>query len=77
MSNIRRHTNASFARAKFSCDRQKLALEIVNPRDRGVALNTYTPRSISERALALGGQCKVETGSGRYTVVSIEIPLRS
>lgn len=78
MSNIRRHTNASFARVKLSCDRQKLALEIVNPRDRGVALNVlFRPRSISERALALGGQCKVETGSGRYTVVSIEIPLRS
>lgn len=78
MSNIRRHTNASFARVKLSCDRQKLALEIVNPRDRGAALNVlFRPRSISERALALGGQCKVETGSGRYTVVSIEIPLRS
>jgi len=78
LSNIRRHTNASFARVKLSCDRQKLALEIVNPRDRGVALNVlFRPRSISERALALGGQCKVKTGSGRYTVVSIEIPLRS
>ena len=78
LSNIRRHTNASFARVKLSCARQKLALEIVNLRDRGVALNVlFRPRSISERALALGGQCKVETGSGRYTVVSIEIPLRS
>ena len=78
LSNIRRHTNASFARVKLSCARQKLALEIVNPRDRGAALNVlFRPRSISERVLALGGQCKVETGSGRYTVVSIEIPLRS
>lgn len=77
LSNIRRHTNASFARVKFSCDAQKLALEIINPRDRGVALNVFTPRSISERAHALGGRCWIETGSGRYTVVFVEIPLRS
>jgi signal transduction histidine kinase len=77
LSNIRRHTNAAFARVKFKCDTHQLVLEIVNPRDRGVALNVFTPRSISERALALGGRCRVETGSGRYTVVSVEIPLRS
>ena len=77
LSNIRRHTNASFARVRLSCNSQKLALEIVNPRDRGVAVNAFTPRSIAERALGLGGQCKVDTGSGRYTVVSIEIPLPS
>ena len=77
LSNIRRHTNAAFARVKFACDSQKLTLEITNPRDRGVALNMFTPRSIAERALALGGNCKVETGSGRYTSVCVEIPLRS
>jgi len=77
LSNIRRHTNAAFARVRLSCNSQKLALEIVNPRDRGVAVNAFTPRSIAERALALGGHCKVETGTGRYTVVSIKIPLPS
>jgi signal transduction histidine kinase len=77
LSNIRRHTNAAFARVKFSCDARQLALEIINPRDRGVALNMFTPRSITERAVALGGRCSVETGSGRYTVITVEIPQRS
>lgn len=77
LSNIRRHTNASCARVRFSCDTRKLALEIINPRDRGAALNVFTPRSISERTLALGGRCRVKTRSGRYTVVFVEIPRRS
>ena len=76
LSNIRRHTNAAFARVRYSCDGQKLMLEIINPRDRGVVNHKFTPRSITERALALGGRCRIETGSGRYTVVSVEIPLR-
>ncbi|MDB5808452.1 MAG: putative two-component sensor protein [Betaproteobacteria bacterium] len=75
LSNIRRHTNALFARVRLTCDSRMLTLEIINPRDRGVALHMFTPRSIAERALALGGRCKVETGSGRYTVVIIEILL--
>ena len=77
LSNVRRHTNASFARVKFSCDRERLALEITNPCDRGVVPKKFTPQSISERALVLGGRCRVETGSGRYTVLIVEIPLRS
>ena len=77
LSNIRRHTNASVARIKVLCHRQNLVLEVINPRDRGVVLDKFKPRSISERALALGGRCMVKTGTGRYTVVTIEIPLRS
>ena len=77
LSNIRRHTNASVVRIKVICDKQNLVLKIINPRDLGVVRNKFTPRSISERAHALGGCCSVETGSGRYTVVTVEIPLRS
>jgi signal transduction histidine kinase len=77
LSNIRRHTNASFARVRLSCDAQKVTLEVINPRDRGVALHRFAPRSIAERAVALNGRCKVETGSGRYSIVIIELPLQS
>ena len=75
LSNIRRHTNASVVRIKVICDKKNLVLKIINPRDLGVVRNKFTPRSISERAHALGGSCSVETGSGRYTVVTVEIPI--
>lgn len=76
LSNIRRHTNASLARINLSCDMQKFKLQIANPCDAALAVKLFTPRSISERALALGGACQVETGPGRDTVVTVEIPLR-
>jgi len=77
LSNIRRHTNASRARINLSCDMRNFKLQITNPCDAGVSAKSFTPSSISERALALGGACHVETEPGRDTVVTIEIPLRS
>jgi len=35
----------------------------------------FTPRSITERAEELGGQVRVERGSGGHTTVQVEIPL--
>lgn len=75
LSNVRRHTDASLARIDLSCDMQQFKLQIANPCDAAPALKLFTPRSISERALALGGACQVETGPGRDTVVTVEIPL--
>lgn len=76
LSNIRRHTNASLARINLSCDTQNFRLQIANPCDAAPSVKSFTPRSISERALALGGACQVETGPGRDTLVTVEIPLR-
>ena len=76
LSNIRRHTYASLARIDLSCDMQQFKLQIANPCDAALSVKLFTPRSISERAHALGGACRVETGPGRDTVVSVEIPLR-
>ncbi len=76
LSNIRRHTNAPLARINLSCDMQQLKLRIANPCDIALSVKSFKPRSISERALALGGACQVETGPGRDTVVTVEIPVR-
>ena len=76
LSNIRRHTNAPLARINLSCDTEKFKLQVANPGDAARSVKLFTPRSISERALALGGTCQVETGPGRDTVVTVEIPLR-
>ena len=75
LSNIRRHTSASLARIDLSCDIQMLTLQIANQGDSAMSTKLFTPRSIAERARALGGTCQVETGSGRDTVVTVEIPL--
>ena len=77
LSNIRRHTMAALARINLSCDTQMFTLQIANPCDAAMSVKLFTPRSIAERALALGGTCQVETGPGRDTVVTVEIPLRS
>ena len=77
LSNIRRHTTASLARIHLSCDTQLFTLQIANLCDAAMSVKLFTPRSIAERALALGGTCQVETGPGRDTVVTVEIPLRS
>jgi signal transduction histidine kinase len=78
LSNVRRHTNATYARVSLVCDPRKVTLKIVNPSDHGTAPNAFTPGSITERALALGGHCKIETGRGRTrnTAVTVEIPRR-
>lgn len=75
LSNIRRHTNASCARIRLSCDVQKVKLEIWNAADPGRRVRSFTPQSIAERALARGGVCQVRSGSGRDTVVVVQLPL--
>lgn len=77
LSNIRRHTTAALARINLSCDIHMFTLQIANPCEAALSAKLFTPRSIAERALALGGTCQVETRSGRDTVVTVEIPLRN
>ena len=76
LSNIRRHTTAAHAHINLHCDMQNLTLRIANPCDAGISAKSFTPRSIAERAHALGGVCRVENVSGGDTVVTVEIPLR-
>ena len=77
LSNVRRHTTAALARINLFCDTQMFTLQIANPCDAAMSVKLFTPRSIAERAIALGGAYQVETGPGRDTVVTVEIPLRS
>ena len=76
LSNIRRHTNAAIAQIKLFCDMQKLVVQIVNPSDGTLSAKTFAPRSIAERACALGGACQVQITPDLGTVVGVEIPLR-
>jgi len=77
LSNIRRHTTASFARINLACDKHQLTLRIINPCDSAIPAKIFTPRSIAERSLALGGTWEVGTGAGNETVVTVSIPLKT
>jgi len=73
-SNIRRHTHSHRAEAELDYQDGVLVLNIKNSNDNG-AQASFHPRSLAERAIALGGQLKVLTDDENRTVVNIRIPL--
>lgn len=87
LSNVRRHAFCRDARVKILCKETSLQLQIKNSRPR-TGGNSYPergdgqevsrlfrPRSIAERAAALGGETQVFVDEKDYTVVSVGIPL--
>jgi signal transduction histidine kinase len=74
LSNVRRHTHSSLARVGVALSNGALQLRIEN--DAGPeTCPGFTPRSIAERAAALGGAATVLAGVGGATVVQVEVPL--
>jgi signal transduction histidine kinase len=73
LSNVRRHTNAVQATVSLACSEGHLILRIENEGTDGWA--PFTPRSITERAEALGGQARVERREDNGTTVLVTIPL--
>ena len=74
VSNIRRHTCASSAQIQLSWHADRFRLQIANPVEPGTRPKAFMPRSISERAQALGGRCRVQIGLGWETRVVVELP---
>ena len=87
LSNVRRHAFCRDARVEILCKETSLLLQIKNsrPRSGGNAEGeradgqdgnrAFRPRSIAERAAALGGDTQVFVDEKDYTVVSVGIPL--
>ena len=73
-SNIRRHTHSHRAEAELDCSESEFVLNIKNSNENGTPAN-FHPRSLAERAAALGGQLKIYTDEENQTVVNIRIPL--
>lgn len=73
LSNVLRHTSAKTVSVEILCEEDRLLLAIGNEVDSKAA--EFKPRSITERAHALGGKVFVEHRSDRYTVVHVTIPL--
>jgi signal transduction histidine kinase len=74
ISNVCRHTAAKRAGVALRCSRDTLRIEINNEHG-GKQPPPFRPRSISERAAALGGSAFVREGRFNDTIVCVEIPL--
>ncbi len=74
LSNVRRHTQSALARVGLALENGALHLRIENPAGPDPCA-PFTPKSIAERAAALGGGATVLAGVAGATVVQIEVPL--
>jgi signal transduction histidine kinase len=74
ISNICRHTAARRATVSLRCSGEVLRIEIGNEHGSRPP-PPFRPRSISERAAALGGTAFVREGRFNHTIVCVEIPL--
>jgi signal transduction histidine kinase len=73
LSNICRHTQARSGQVHLDCDGPWLRICIANE---GLPqTGSFTPRSISQRAAALGGRALVRAEASGQTAVHIQLPL--
>jgi signal transduction histidine kinase len=73
LSNIRRHTTASQAVVKLTRDERQVEL-CIEDQGGGTGMGEFTPRSITERAAAVGGCARVEqTGTGHTVIINIPL----
>ena len=74
LSNIRRHTQSTNARVGLACPNGELEVRIEDSGN-GCQTAPFLPRSIAERAEALGGRSKVEPGLNGGSSVIVQVPL--
>ncbi len=74
LSNIRKHTNARRGAIKVKCAGGILNIDIDNE-CADQAMVEFNPRSIVERAAALGGRARVAPWQDGMTAVHVEIPI--
>jgi signal transduction histidine kinase len=75
LSNVRRHTAATRAAIRFLADKDHVTLQVENQEPSDGRPTSFTPRSIHERASALGGHVSVDRRRDGRTIVEIRIPL--
>ncbi len=75
LSNVRRHTESRRVAIGIACRDNQLTVRITNDNTNGSAADIFAPRSITERAAALGGRAHVKTERDGDTVITVEIPL--
>jgi signal transduction histidine kinase len=75
LSNVRKHSVASRAHVRIAAVDGRLRIDIENDGAPAEARDGFSPRSLTERATALGGRVDVESVSGDHTVLRIDVPL--
>jgi len=75
LSNVRRHSTSTYAKVEIGVKDGHLEMQLKNQRLRRLGEASFTPRSIADRAAALGGQTVVYTDEDSDTVVCVRIPL--
>ena len=73
LSNVLRHTSAKTAFVKVQCEKTALMLQIGNECDTDV--QDFTPKSISARVKALGGELRIERRPDQQTVLHVTVPM--
>jgi signal transduction histidine kinase len=74
LSNVRRHTSASRSEVRIHAADDRLQLTVTNDGAHAGA-REFRPRSLGERAAALGGGVRVQHPDGGTTAVCVDIPL--
>ena len=75
VSNARRHTDTAAIGVTIAADGRHLAMQVTNAGIRTPRPPQFVPRSIAERAEALGGRVVVDHPADGGSAVNIEIPL--
>jgi signal transduction histidine kinase len=74
LSNVRRHTRANSVTIHLESVDNTLFIRCANDDSSETPTRPFRPRSIADRAEALGGRTQVYSGEGQTTVL-VEVPL--
>jgi signal transduction histidine kinase len=75
LSNVRRHTASTRAHMRFHTDGRHVRLHVENLEPTTGKIAPFMPKSLSERAAALGGSVTVDRDHDGRSIVEITVPL--
>ena len=75
LSNVFRHTSSKQAFVDLRCDAGNLAIEVGNDSPKDDLTAPFMPRSITERAMSLGGRVQVRLNNDGHDIVRVTMPL--
>lgn len=75
LSNVFRHTTAKQAFINLRCQGDTLSIEVGNTTSQVSSTAPFMPRSITERAISLGGKVEVRLNNDGHDVVQVMLPI--
>ena len=77
LSNVFRHTSSKQAFVDLRCESGSLAIEVGNSSPSDSSTQPFIPRSITERAMSVGGKVQVRLNNNGQDTVRVTMPLRA